>query len=84
MRNEEQLPLKKYRQVSELRTQFICEHRLLLQKKHGTTSSQWSRKGTKLHNIASNSDVRGNSDYRIIKAVLVIMIALAGILWILG
>ena len=83
MGNEERFPLKKYRQVSELRTQFQCEYRLLLRYKHGEQLTEWSQRGSKLHDMAANRPIETSSRNSYAKIVLFIITVVAGILWIM-
>ncbi|MHA1928910.1 MAG: hypothetical protein ACTSV2_10095 [Candidatus Thorarchaeota archaeon] len=76
--------LIKYRTVSELRTQFQCEYRLYLQQKHGNQSNQASRRGTMLHDQSSSQILNYSSSNGLVKILIVILTAFAGILWIVG
>ncbi|MFW9849860.1 MAG: hypothetical protein ACFFF4_12010 [Candidatus Thorarchaeota archaeon] len=84
MANEEKFPLKRYRQVTELRTQFQCEYRLLLRYKYGSQSSKWIHRGSELHTIAANRPVSRDVSFSYLKVMLVILTLLAGIFWIMG
>ncbi|MFW9846745.1 MAG: hypothetical protein ACFFD6_08360, partial [Candidatus Thorarchaeota archaeon] len=59
MRNwEKEKSIKRYRDVSDLRTQFQCEYRYYLKSKQGDQSSTFSREGIRLHNeVALNTHV---------------------------
>ena len=74
----------KYRTVSELRTQFQCEYRLYLKQKHGNQSSQASRRGTMLHDQGSSQILNYPSGNGLVKFLIIILTAFAGILWVLG
>ncbi len=84
MANEEKFPLTRYRQVTELRTQFQCEHRLLLRYKYGSQSSKWSHRGSELHSVAANRQVTRDVPFSYLKVILVILTLLAGLFWIMG
>ncbi|MHA1771683.1 MAG: hypothetical protein ACTSYL_08385 [Candidatus Thorarchaeota archaeon] len=76
--------ISKYKTVSELRIQYLCEYRLSLRKQLGDTPSQASRQGSQLHadvHVAPTSSSQIN-----ILAVLffAIVTALAAVFWLLG
>ncbi|MHA1909479.1 MAG: hypothetical protein ACW98Y_19430 [Candidatus Thorarchaeota archaeon] len=84
MANEERFPLKRYRQVSELRIQFLCEHRLLLRNRHSDQPTEWSRRGSELHNKVANNQTRTSPRISYFKIGIILMTVIAGLLWILG
>lgn len=75
----------KMRDVSDLRTQFLCEYRLHLKQKLGESVLEASVTGSILHNLKSEQSIspREKSSNRLIPLLIIIMTLIAGILWIL-
>ncbi|MHA2068707.1 MAG: hypothetical protein ACXABY_30455 [Candidatus Thorarchaeota archaeon] len=74
----------RYRDVSELRIQFQCEHRFFLSQEHGNKSSDASREGSRLHREVGLNPVQVRSLNPSMTVILVIIIVAAASLWILG
>jgi len=75
--------LKRYRSVSDLRIQFICEYRLYLERQHGKPESESMQRGVYLHEIASKADQLTQNDRYIVKYFLLLLIVVAGLAWVL-
>lgn len=75
------------REVSALRTQFQCEYRLYLKQKLGDTHSLASVIGTELHSRVSIQSYKLNvekTENRLAPLVIIILILIAGFVWIFG
>jgi hypothetical protein len=84
MNSGQSIAPKRYRLVSELRVQFICEYRLYLEKQHCKRKSESMRRGLHLHEMASNAGQVTQTMSSIVKYVLLFLIVVAGLAWILG
>ncbi len=84
MSPDHSLPLKRFRSVSELRVQFICEYRLYLEKQHGKPEGEPMQRGLRLHEMASNTDQITQNGRNIVKYFLLLLIVIAGLAWVLG
>ncbi|MGY5863081.1 MAG: hypothetical protein RTV41_00610 [Candidatus Thorarchaeota archaeon] len=75
----------KMREVSDLRTQYICEHRLHLRQKLGEDSSKASVMGTILHSRISDQtrSQQKKKGVRLLPLLIIIVTLIAGLLWIL-
>ena len=82
--NSEGRLVKKYRNVSELRIAYLCEHRYHLLKRIGDTSSEASRQGTRLHSQVSHAPIQSGGTDTIMKILIIILTLVAGIFWILS
>ena len=75
---------RRYRDVSDLRTQFQCEYRLYLKQKRRSSPSPAAIQGTNLHEkvkLAAEGASFGNAR---IRAALLLITIFAAILWIIG
>jgi hypothetical protein len=70
--------------VSELRTQYQCEHRFYLKRKRGDKSSDASREGSRLHREVGVNPNPVRSLNATGMALLVIVTVAAALLWVLG
>ena len=70
---------RKYRSVSDLRIQYMCEYRLHLRNIHGDLDTDWSRRGTVLHENAMNIEPTGNG-LPVMKGVLLVVIILSAMI----
>jgi hypothetical protein len=84
MNSGQSITPKRYRLVSELRVQFICEYRLYLERQHGKSESEPMRRGLHLHELVSSADQVAQSRSSIVKYVLLFLIVVAGLAWVLG
>ena len=78
-------PYNRMREVSDLRTQFQCEHRLHLKQKLGESPSEASTTGSMLHRLVSNQTAspKDKSGNRLVPLLIIIVTLIAGMLWIL-
>ncbi len=85
LKEVEKGPGYKLRDVSDLRVQFQCEHRLLLKQRVGDSLSDASVTGTVLHRHVSNQFPSSEDERRIKIVPLLIIVAtiIFGLLWIL-
>jgi hypothetical protein len=75
---------RRYRDVSDLRTQFQCEYRLYLKQKLGTTSTGAAHVGSRLHEQVKLSAKSGKDQSGLFRVAIVLLTILAAVLWILG
>ena len=75
---------RRYRDVSDLRTQFQCEYRLYLSQKKRSRPSQVAWQGTKLHQKVKLRAEGASAGSTKVRAAVVLVTILAAILWILG
>ncbi len=75
--------MKGFRQVSELRIQYLCEYRLYLRLRFGAPNSQAQRVGTHLHGTDRASAEQHFIEYEKIFVVVAILTIIAGILWVM-
>ena len=76
--------IKRYKTVTDLRTQYMCEYRLFLRTMFGVTSTKASRQGTRLHSgitIKYSPPSKTNIPLLLIVGILTII---AAIFWMLG
>ncbi|RLI49730.1 MAG: hypothetical protein DRO73_05460 [Candidatus Thorarchaeota archaeon] len=74
--------LERYRTVSDLRVQKICEYRLFLKQRHGNRTLDASREGAHLHSKVRTAAVAGTN--RILAVMILILTVILGALWLLG
>jgi len=75
---------RRYREVSDLRTQFQCEYRLYLKQKIGATATRAALMGSRLHEqINLNPEVNRQRGKTFRIAVLLLTI-LAAVFWVFG
>jgi hypothetical protein len=74
----------RYRDVSELCIQFLCEHRFFLRQMRGQESSDASRVGERLHREVGLNPAPVRSMKPLIRALIVIVTVAAAILWVMG
>ncbi len=85
--DEEKQPFHKMREVSELRTQFQCEYRLLLKQRFGPSLSQARVAGIELHkhiSVQQDQQCLEKKESRLLPLLIFLVTLIAGILWILG
>ncbi|NHJ15031.1 MAG: hypothetical protein EAX95_15220 [Candidatus Thorarchaeota archaeon] len=76
--------VRRYRDVSDLRTQFQCEYRLFLNQKRGMQFSSAAQQGAHLHErvkLHAEGKSQSNLGFRI---VVIAVTILAAFLWIFG
>ena len=73
------------REVSDLRTQFQCEYRLLLKQRVGDSSSDASVTGTVLHRLVSDQipSLADSKETKIVPLLIIVVAIVLGVLWIL-
>ncbi|UCH03623.1 MAG: hypothetical protein JSW05_08465 [Candidatus Thorarchaeota archaeon] len=74
----------RYRDVSELRVQFLCEYRLHLKWNLGERISDASVGGTNLHQYVPLQAEHVQTPNMAIRITVLIMTVLAALLWIFG
>ncbi|MFW9967152.1 MAG: hypothetical protein ACFFEA_08355 [Candidatus Thorarchaeota archaeon] len=84
MKDPERGAVGRYRDVSELRIQFQCEYRFYLRQKQGSISSDAIREGSRLHREVVMNPKTTRSPHPLTVVLIVIAIAIAGVLWVLG
>ena len=85
LKEAEKGPYHKMRDVSELRTQYQCEYRLLLKQKLGDTHSRASVAGTDLHRrMSSQSDSQTveKPENQLVPLLIIVVTLVVGLLWI--
>lgn len=73
----------KFRDVSDLRTQFQCEYRLYLKQKYGDIRTKASIEGELLHSIFEQENEIQQSHNRMIPAIIIILTIIVSLIWIL-
>ncbi|MGY5872094.1 MAG: hypothetical protein RTV72_07625 [Candidatus Thorarchaeota archaeon] len=82
---EERTTFSRFRNVSDLRIQFICEYRFYLQEKMGQTDTRASIEGTRLHDsIATSADDVQEHSHQIVPILIILAAIILGYLWIFG
>ncbi|MFW9886586.1 MAG: hypothetical protein ACFFER_00275 [Candidatus Thorarchaeota archaeon] len=76
--------LGRYRDVSELRIQYLCEHRLYLQNSFGVKLSEASIEGERLHREVGLNPQPVRSFSPLVRALILIATIAAAILWAVG
>ena len=84
MRDSKRGALGLYRDVSELRIQYLCEHRFYLQNSRGERPSEASREGERLHRDVGLNPQSIRSFSPLIRALILIATIAAAILWAVG
>ncbi|MFX0053593.1 MAG: hypothetical protein ACFFAD_01575 [Candidatus Hermodarchaeota archaeon] len=74
----------RYRDVSELRIQYLCEHRFLLLQMRRESPSEASRDGERLHREVGLNPKPVRSFSRLIRALILIGTIAAAVLWVVG
>lgn len=74
----------RYRDVSELRIQYLCEHRFYLQNSRREKPSEASRDGERLHREVGLNPQPIRSFSRLIRALILFATIVAAILWVAG
>jgi len=81
---DEKTSFSKFREVSELRTQFQCEYRLYLNQKLGDKITKASIEGSRLHSRFHKEYEETSGEKRLVPLAIIILTIFIGILWILG
>lgn len=81
---EERTSSSKFRDVSELRTQFQCEYRLYLIQQRGQHIGKAAIDGSMLHSRFSMAEEMKLSEYLWLRVLVIVIIIIVGILWIIG
>ncbi|MFW9801571.1 MAG: hypothetical protein ACFFFC_02920 [Candidatus Thorarchaeota archaeon] len=76
--------MERHRDVSELRIQYLCEHRFLLLQMRQENSSEASREGERLHREVGLNPKPIRSFSRLIRALILIATLTAAVLWAVG
>jgi hypothetical protein len=84
MKDPKRGALGRYRDVSELRIQYLCEHRFFLQQLRRESPSEASREGERLHGEVCLSLKPIRSFNPLIRALILIVTIAAAILWVVG
>jgi len=79
----EKTGFSKYREVSDLRIQFLCEYRLFLHQKIGDESTKASLEGQRLHSKFCGDHQNGMSQRPVLPLIIMILAVVIGLLWIL-
>ncbi|MFW9799611.1 MAG: hypothetical protein ACFFD9_04195 [Candidatus Thorarchaeota archaeon] len=75
---------ERYRDVADLRVQYMCEYRLHLRRKRRYGSSAESVLGIRLHQQVPLQSKKGQSAGKAIKVLVIILTILAALLWVAG
>ncbi|MFX1603589.1 MAG: hypothetical protein ACFFCK_08900 [Promethearchaeota archaeon] len=84
MTSQRDAPQGRYRDVSELRVQFLCEYRLHLKWKLGERVSDASIRGTNLHQHVPLGTGPVRTPNMALRITVLIITVLAALLWIFG
>ncbi len=80
---KEKTKFSKFRDVSELRIQSICEYRLYLRHHLGIESTEASLVGKQLHSKFENESISRVSQKPILTLIIIVLTVVIGLLWIL-
>ena len=82
---DERTGFSKFRNVSDLRVQFLCEYRFYLQEQYGQKDTQASIEGSRLHDImATPEEITRNDTHKVVPALIIILTLILAYLWIFG
>ncbi|MHA1615151.1 MAG: hypothetical protein ACTSYJ_09925 [Candidatus Thorarchaeota archaeon] len=81
---DERTSFSKFRNVSDLRVQFLCEYRFYLQEKLGQRETRASIDGSKLHDSIATVENNLQEQHQIIPVLIIIVAIIIGYLWIFG
>jgi len=81
---DERTSFSKFRNVSDLRVQFICEYRFYLQEKLGQRDTRASIDGSRLHDSVATAENNLQEQHQIIPLFIIIAAIIIGYLWIFG
>ncbi|MGY5858167.1 MAG: hypothetical protein RTU63_02260 [Candidatus Thorarchaeota archaeon] len=81
---DERTTFSKFRNVSDLRIQFLCEYRFQLQEEHGQKDTRASIEGSRLHDSIATSEHETKERQQVIPIVIIIAAIIIGFLWIFG
>ena len=79
---DERTSFSRFRDVSDLRTQFQCEYRLYLMQQRGEVTTKASIDGTMLHNRILPFEINESQAHRWIPVLIIILTIVMGIIWI--
>jgi len=79
---DERTSFSRFREVSELRTQFQCEYRLHLVQRQGNAVTKASIDGTVLHSLMSTIMIHEPEGTRWMPILGIIVVVVIGIIWI--
>ena len=77
---------KEFRDVSDLRVQYICEYRFFLRQVKGDTHSPAAEMGTYLHQLAEQTPVTEDHSSRGVwfRLALLLIAVISALLWVWG
>ncbi|MGY5880276.1 MAG: hypothetical protein RTV31_08495 [Candidatus Thorarchaeota archaeon] len=81
---DERTTFSKFRNVSDLRIQFLCEYRFHLQEKLGNQETRASIEGSRLHDAVAISKDTTQERHQMIPILIIIAAIIIGYLWIFG
>lgn len=79
---DERTSFSRFREVSELRTQFQCEYRLHLVQRWGKAVTKASMDGTMLHNLVSTIRTHEPEGTQWMTILVIVAVVVLGIIWI--
>ena len=79
----ERTQFSRFREVTDLRIQFLCEYRLFLQQKLGEERTKASIEGERLHVELDRESQRDIPETQIIPLGIIVLTVIIGLLWIL-
>ncbi|RDE14087.1 MAG: hypothetical protein C4K48_07150 [Candidatus Thorarchaeota archaeon] len=79
---DERTSFSRFREVSELRTQFLCEYRFYLTQRQSNAVSKASIDGTMLHNLVSTIRTHEPGGTQWMPIFGIIAVVVLGIIWI--
>jgi hypothetical protein len=82
--DDERTSYSKFRNVSDLRIQFLCEYRFYLQERLGNRETRASIEGSRLHDVIATSKDSVQHQNKIIPLLIIIAAIIIGYLWIFG
>ncbi|TFG26511.1 hypothetical protein EU528_14280 [Candidatus Thorarchaeota archaeon] len=82
--DDERTTFSHFRNVSDLRVQFLCEFRFYLQEKHGQQDTDASIEGSRLHDSLAASEDSIRERQQMIPILIIIAAIVIGYLWIFG
>jgi hypothetical protein len=79
---DERTSFSKFRNVSDLRVQFLCEYRFYLQEKLEQRETRASIDGTRLHDSIATAENNLQEQHQIVPMIIMIAAIIIGYLWI--
>ncbi|MHA1862340.1 MAG: hypothetical protein ACTSWA_01125 [Candidatus Thorarchaeota archaeon] len=81
---DERTSFSKFRNVSDLRVQFLCEYRFYLKEELGQRETRASIDGSRLHDSIATAENNLQEQHQIIPILIIIAAIIIGYLWIFG